>query len=670
MPLSFTGPDSFFSADEEAWWAAVDKALKGMAREKLYSATEDGFQIAPLYAGRRDTPARQLRQDRHGWTISQRIDIPGPAQANRQILDDLEGGANGLELVFAGAAASGGLQVADLDGLETLLAGVLPNLIRIRVDGGSATWQAIALLLAHLDKIGTDPAAVAISAARDPFEFLARSHSSASGPHKEMEAAIDTALAAGDRRACVRALAADGIVWHSAGATPAQELGLVLASATAQMRTLEQTPFAPQDWAGQISFSLAADADQFGTIAKARALRALWSSVLDGAGLPQAPAYLHMTTSFRMLTQKDPWVNLLRNTVAVFAAGVGGADSVCVLPHTYAVGLPEGLARRLARNTQAILLEESSLAKVMDPAAGAGAVEDRTETLCAAAWEVFQEIEAAGGLAQAVRQGLVQTRLEAAKADLALKIATRKRAVTGVSEFPNLSEKPVAVLETGGSAGEGDGKPAPVNLPPPGKGAWTQALVAAALDGKAMPGLGQVAFGPKSVALDQHSLSPMRLAEPFETLRRSAKQLEEKTARRPVVFLASLGPLSQFTARATWTANAFAAGGLGSVEAAVYASLDDLVAAFQESGAVLACLVSSDAVYKDEAVPAARALKAAGAHHLYLAGRPGEQEAGWTAAGVDTFLYAGGDLLALLAEAQTSFARAHGLTPTDLEVPA
>lgn len=662
MTLSFTGPESFYTVDEQTWWASVDKALKGMSRQKLFGSTDDGLEIAPLYARRGDTPALGLRPDARNWTITQRIDIADPDKANLQILDDLQGGADGIELVFASSHAGSGIQVDDLAGFEKLLKGVQLDLIKTRVDAGPGSNAAIALLFAFLEKQGIDPAAVEISSGHDPFASSFRGKTGSFGAETSMADSIDLAIASTGLSSPARALNADGLFWHNAGATPAQELGLVVASATAQLRSLEQTRIPSERWADLLSLSLAADADQFGTIAKARAVRALWSCVLQGAGLPQTSAQLHMTSSFRMLTRRDPWVNLLRNTVASFAAGIGGADSFCVLPHTLAVGLPDGLARRLARNTQAILLEESNLAKVMDPAAGSGAIEDRTEKLCAAAWSFFQEIEAAGGLAEALQQGLVQKSIAASKSDQSRNVARRKRPITGVSEFPNLSETPVSVLQQV----QVDRTPAETatlaELPEAGSGERTLALKAAALAGQGLPGL-----EPQPEA-DASAFVTERLAEPFEQLREVAERFEDKTSSAPVIFLASLGSLAHFTARATWTANAFAAGGITTTVPTVFSTLDDLVAAFRESGASMACLVSSDGVYATEALPAAAALKKAGAGHVYLAGRPGEREAELKASGVDTFLFAGCDLLDLLKDAHTRLAEASGLEYSDLEV--
>lgn len=608
MPLSFSGPESFYAADEEAWWSAVDKALKGAAREKLTSKTDDGLAIAPLYSNRTDVAARALRPQRGDWVISQRIELAEPAAANAQILEDLTGGASGLDLIVEGdgTSSASGIRIKSAEDFAVLYKDVQPDLIETRLNAGKRSFEVLNLFLDYVKSQGIDPAQVKAAVSYDP---------NADRNNEDVSSAvIETAEIYRSSNSPVRFLTADGQTWHNAGASQAQELALVLASAVSHLRALENTNLPADSWADRISLTLVADADQFGTIAKARAIRKLWASLLSGAGLPQTPANVHMTTSRRMLTRRDPWVNLLRNTVASFAAGIGGADGVCVLPHTFAVGVPDAFARRLARNTQSMLLEESSLAKVMDPAAGSGAIEARTEQLCVAAWTFFQEIEAAGGLQAALQNGLVDQRIAETKSKLEKDIARRKRPVTGVSEFPNLGEEPVSVLSATDNPDDG----------------W-------------------------------------RYAEPFEALRNAADAHESVTGTAPAIFLATLGSLAQFTARATWAANAFAAGGLKASDAAVYGSPEEMVAAFKESGAALACIVSSDTVYEAEAEAAAKALTAAGAKHLYLAGKPGSEEEGYRSAGVETFVYAGCDILELLRQAHGQLGLNSAPAAKDLE---
>jgi methylmalonyl-CoA mutase len=326
----------------------------------------------------------------------------------------------------------------------------------------------------------------------------------------------------------------------------------------------------------------------------------------------------------------------------VVAAGLGGADSIAVVPHTAAIGLPDGFARRIARNTQLILLEELNLAKVADPAAGSGALESLTHELCVAAWSLFQETEKAGGAAAALEQGLIQAKVAAVRAAREKAIAQRKDALTGTSEFPDIAEAPVEVLALaplsspspfvgegrgGGSGGFGMTEPYP---PPP------------------TPDPSPQGGGEKKAFT---ALPCRRLAEPFEVLRDASDHALERTGARPKIFLVNLGRLAHFTARATYAKNFFEAGGIEAVTNDGFGSREDMLAAFEASGTGLACLCSSDAGYASDAVDAATALRAAGATHIYLAGRPGELETTLKAAGVGTFIYVGCDVVASLTTA-------------------
>jgi methylmalonyl-CoA mutase len=344
-------------------------------------------------------------------------------------------------------------------------------------------------------------------------------------------------------------------------------------------------------------------------MAKFRALRKLWARVEEACGIAPMAVYVAAETAWRMMTKRDPNVNMLRITMAVAAAGLAGADSVTALPHTAALGLPDAFARRIVRNTQLILLEESNLAKVADPAAGSGAIEDITAKMCAAAWSLFQEIEAAGGAWAALERSLIQGKVAPVRAQRLQAVAHRKDALTGTSDFPDLHETAPAVLDV--------------------------AKI--------------VAPKESAVAVTTEALPRIRLAEPFERLREASDRILAARGARPKVFLANLGKLSDFTARAGFAKNFFEAGGIEAVTNDGFESRDAMAAAFKASGARLACLCSTDEVYAKEAIEAAKAL--AGATHIYLAGRPRELDAELEAAGVQTFIFAGCDVLATLGAA-------------------
>jgi methylmalonyl-CoA mutase len=606
--------DEFPAATREAWRKLVDGVLKGAPFEKrLVARTYDGLAIQPLYE--RATDARPVAARTLGapWTVMQRVDHPDPAAANEQALHDLENGATGLTIVFKGSLNADGY---GLDGSAETLGRVLDG---IYLDAGvvidfnvSATTRDASRHFAALVKSrGIAPETVEMRASLNPLGHLA---ATGEGDWKKIAPAFATQVGelAGQGFRGPFAVA-DGRVVHNAGGSEAHELAFALASAVTYLRELEASGIALDAARRMIYFRLAADADQFLTIAKFRAVRKLWARVEQACGLAPMPTHVAAETAWRMMTRRDPYVNILRTTVAVVAAGFGGADAITVLPFTAAIGLPDGFARRIARNTQLVLLEESHLAKVSDPTAGSGGIEDLTAQLCAAAWTMFQEIEKAGGADAALEQGLIQRKVAGTRAEREKNVARRKDALTGTSEFPDIHEATVHVLD--------------IAPRPPSQGG-TAARFAA--------------------------LPRTRLAEPFEVLRDASDRTLATTGSRPKVFLANLGKLSDFTARTLFARNFFEAGGIEAVSNDGFTSRDDMIAAFKASGAKLVCLCSSDKVYAAEAADAAKTLTTAGAAHIYLAGRPGELEGALKAAGVQDFIYVGCDVVATLRAAHAN----------------
>lgn len=591
------------------WNAAVAKALKGASFEKLIGRAPDGYRVEPLYSGTTATPAIAARAAARPWTVTQRIEHPDPAVANRLLVADLEGGAGAAEIVFAGSvqARPHGLPV-DPAGFDSLFAGVFLDMISLRIDAGEATVAAVRHLADLALARGHAADRLDVSAVLDPLGLLA-ARGRLERPVADHVADAADLLRDGLARTV---LEADGRAWHAAGATDGQELAAVLATAVHYWRGLAGAGTDLATAAAATGFTLAADQEQFRTIAKMRALRRLWWRVQSAAGITPVPARLHAETAWRTYSRVGPQVNLIRASIACFAAGVGGADSVTVLPFTSAVGLPDAFARRLARNTQTILIEESNLYRVTDPAAGSGLVEAETTALAEAAWAIFQAAEAAGGMAAAVASGFWADRIAAAATERAALIAKRRQPLTGVSEFPDIGEAPVAVLEA-----------AMPPAPAPGRAAETAPALPAA-----------------------------RLSEAFEVLR-DAAEAKRRDGRPPSIFLANLGRIPDFNARSTWAKNFFEAGGILALGNDGFPDLDALVEAFRASGTTAACLCSSDTVYAETAVATAGALRAAGATQVYLAGKPAEETApAYAAAGIGPFVHVGIDVVAALAEAQ------------------
>jgi methylmalonyl-CoA mutase len=615
--------DAFATPGEAQWRAAVDKVLKGADFEKkLVGRTTDGVRIEPLYEAAAEQGTRPLRAEAGRWRVAARVDHPDGVEAARLTLAELEGGADSLTLTFAGtpAARGFGLTSTSVEALDTALDGVMLDLVRLRLDPAPGGRKQALLLADLVEKRGHAPSSLQIDFGMEPIGVLASSGALAVQLPELGQRIAETIVNLKARGFTGPFLAADGRIWHEAGATEAQELGAVLATAVTYLRLLEAEGLPLAEARDAISFTLVADADEFVTVAKLRAARLLWDRVQRACGLEPKPVFIHAETAWRSLTRRDPHVNLLRGTIAAFSAGIGGADSIGVQPFTAALGLPDGFARRIARNTQLILLEEANLWRVADPAAGAGGFEALTQALCEQGWRKFQDLEAESsgdltGIVGALANGHVQKGLARERDARAKAIATRREPITGTSEFPNLSEASVSVL-----------------APPPAASAEQ------AGDG----------------AITVEALPSIRLAEPFEALRASA-DIAEAAGERPKVFLATLGPIAGFTARAGFARNLFEAGGIAAPSGDGFAKagatdLDALVAAFRASGAKLTCLCGSDDSYIAEAVPAAKALTAAGAT-VWLAGRPGEQEAALREAGMTNFVFAGCDAIAVLQDA-------------------
>ena len=602
----------FASASYDDWRKLVDGVLKGAPFEKLVGKTSDSLRIEPIYRRAADAAPVAGRPAAAPWQIMQRIDHPDAAQANAQALQDLENGATGLTLVFSGASAAAGFGLPSTpEAIEKIFDGIFIDAgIAIELQVGVPSRMAATHIAQYIARKGISPAACDIRFGRDPIGACAVSGSSPLAWPEFVPAvtrSIKELAAMGFKGPFA---VADGRVIHGAGGSEAQELAFVLATAMAYLRALESAGVDLEQARSMIYACLAADADQFLTLAKFRALRLLWARIEQACGLEPKPIFITAETAWRMLTQRDAYVNMLRATIATFSAGLGGANAITVLPHTLALGLPDPFARRVARNTQLVLLEESNLAKVSDPAAGSGGIEALTRQLCETAWSLFQETEKAGGVFAALTQGLIQRKVAATRAARQSDIARRKTVLTGASEFPNLHEARVAVLDA-----------KPVALAP-----------------------------PEASAITFDALAPMRLAEPFERLRDRSDEILGASGARPKVFLANLGTAADFTARATFAKSFFETGGIETIDTEGFDDPAALAAAFTSSGAALVCLCSSDKIYAAQAIAATKALQADGAEHIYLAGRPGEQEAAWREAGVGDFIFAGGDALAMLQE--------------------
>jgi methylmalonyl-CoA mutase len=591
----------FRAATESDWRKLVDAVLKGGSFERLKSPTYDGLSVDPLYSPARAAINVAGRPGGMAWSVMQRVDHPDPAAANAQAREDLDGGATGLVLVFAGSVSANGFGLsANRTALARVLEGIDLRHIVLDLNLSPATRHMAREVAALIKSRRIEAGAIDLRLSINPIGGFAAAGRSAQN-WQGLATAFATAISAlaGDGFRGPFAVA-DGRVIHNAGGSEAQELAFALASAVAYWRALEQSGMAVQAAYDAIYFRLSADAEQFLTTAKFRAMRKLWARVATAAGLSPKSALVTAETAWRMLTRRDAYANILRSTIAVAAAGLGGADAITILPHTATLGLPDAFARRVARNIQLVLLQEANLAQVADPAAGSGAFEALTEQLCLSAWTQFQDIERAGGAWAALESGLIQRNAAAVRAARQQALAHGQEILTGTNAYPDIAETPPATLDV-----------AP-----------------------------HVAANEEAATITAPALPRLRLAEPFEALRDRSDQILAATGVRPKIFLATIGTPAEFTARVNFAKNFFEAGGIEATSGAV--------AEYRADRAAIACLCPSVKVSEQELMSAAATLKQNGARLVYFAGRSAARQDN---AGAQTHIDESSDALATLSAA-------------------
>ncbi len=670
-----------FAKIPPAFWSDRVQRMRGEKGERpLSDVDEDGLDVRWLYS-----PDDALAADPAGlpgaapfvrgtrigtaWDIRQEHTHPVIRTANAQVLEDLVGGVTSVTLrldaagrqalihpsaTFDEARGLGGIAVSDVDDLDAVLEGAYLELAPVALDAGPAAIPAAALLRAVWERRELDLAEVRGSFGIDPIGTLAEEGHLLDDPADAIALAGRIAAETAESTPQVQSLRVDARAFVRAGATPALEIALAALTGTTYLRAAADAGLSPALAAGQIEFQLTAGQVQFQEIAKLRAFRRIWARILEASGVPadqrRSPVYARATD--RMLSRVDPWTNLLRGTTSLFGAAVGGADGATVAAFDAMLGLPSTLGRRIARNTQIILLEESGLARVADPAGGSWYVESHTDAVAQAAWAHVQRLEGAGGITQALSTGQLQAELAGLAASRTEELVTRKRELTGVNAFPLLGDEGLEEAETidltelarrdrarRATRPDVAGLAAAQAAPTP-SAATLASLTALATAGARIDELAPLIHGAR---YDRPSLHGTRDAEPFEALRNAATTAGTAT---PQVLLAPIGPLAATVTIVTWATNFFAVGGIAAV---LPDGDEDPAALAAKDGHGVVVLCPGKGVDDDTTAELARRLRDAGADHLILAGATDERAA---ALGADRGVRDGIDMASALTDIQ------------------
>ncbi|GHF28909.1 methylmalonyl-CoA mutase [Kordiimonas sediminis] len=585
----------FEAASHDAWLALVEKTLKGKSYDKaMISRTYDDVPIQSLYTRDMAKISPQGAMPEGAWDLCVPHWSDDPVLVNDQLLEDLAKGATSA-VIRMRAGNQPGLDAASL---QRALDGVYLDMCGVSLVPGEE-WEHVSRSYLQILNDRKVPSGVATGCLGvDPLGTLASTGRLLQTAEKDI---ADAAALAKDVHAgypALRAFMVDVQPYNSAGGTEVLELSAMLSTGVAYLRAMEKEGMSLQQAFGSVAFTLSVDADLYMTIAKLRAARRLWATVADSCNCADAAMELNAVTSLRMMTKKDPWVNILRATASSMAAGIGGASSLTIVPHDALLGVPSDFARRIARNIQIICMEESGLANVADAAAGSYAFETLTTELSEKAWEAFQKAESEGGILASLRAGRLQGSAAQTWQKRQVNLARRKDPITGVSEFPDIHESSLKGLLALPAAND------------PQKDA-----------------------GESVTPLGNH-----RLAEDFEHLRLQSDKILAQSGVRPSIVLATIGPVAEYTARATFAKNFFEAGGIETVQVVDIKEVPQLSEKFKEIKSCISVICGSDDRYEQEAENLASLLRKGGCKRVYLAGK-------MDVPGVDECIYMGCNLL-------------------------
>lgn len=664
------------------WRAAAEALLKGRDFDRaLRTRTHEGIVLEPIYmegpagmAGGSPGLGTRVRGSRvsgyleEGWLVSQELSAATPEELNAVALEALAGGQNELNIWLDLPGRSGedleeanrsagvcGLSLSTVGDVKRLLQGIHVDMISLYWHCGKSAPAVLALLVTALRERGLDLGSVRGCLGYDPVAWKVES-----GSYPGEEAAVG-ALMADFFRTVEKVLPrmqvfdVQGHAYHDAGGSSVQEMGAVLATAVHYLRTLQAHGIDPERVAGRIRLSVSVGGQTFLEVAKLRAMRLLWSRILEVFGVPDTcPIHIHARTGLWNKTVLDPYVNMLRTTTEAFAAVIGGCDSLHVAPFDEVIRESDPFSRRIARNVHAILAEECDLGRVIDPAGGSWAVETLTDQMAQGAWKVFQEIEAGGGILRVLESGRLQAEVDAVRGDRALALEQRKDILVGTNTYAQVGERFLrrpatdeALMRRERASAlqmwkllreESDVAEALEKLRRAMPGEQMSGLLAAAAAGATLGEL-MSALTLGTDAQPSRVLRTRRGGEPFEKLRLAAEALRG-AGRAPRLLQVNMGPSRGYRLRADWTSGFFQAGGLDVLNEVDFQQPEEALECLRATGAKAAILTSSDATYAEAAAVWAACLKGTFPElRLYLAGAPGEQESVWRASGIDDFVH-------------------------------
>ncbi len=658
--ISAMKQQSFPIPSFEEWKQEVEKSLKGKPFEKLYSTTYENITIKPIYTRQDIESLAHVEQYpgfpgyvrgtkpngyiREPWKVSQEISASSPTEWNEIVKHDLERGQTEIHIVLERL----GFPVTSVDDIEAMFSGISLDKYSLRVDAGAQSLSFLALLAAYLQKQQIPFDAVRGTIGMDPVGALAEKGQLSTSLAALYDVMADVTKWAKENMPGVKTVIVRGEPYHNGGANAVQELAFAFATAVEYIRACLDRGLVIDAIAPQIHFSFAIGSNFFMEIAKLRAARLVWSNIVQAFGGSESSQKIamHARTSYFTKTVYDPYVNMLRATAEAFAATIGGADSLHVSPFDEAIGRADEFSRRIARNTQLILLEEAHIANVIDPAGGSYYVETLTARVAEEAWKLFQQIEEKGGIVKALQDGFVQAEVENVAEQRKNNVKKRKEKIVGTNFYANLAEAPVQKTRENN---ENDLPSSTLNEENVaqlqagfGEKRWIETAIFMAVR-RATAREIEAALKADEASVSVKQIKQWRLAEPFEQLRKASEAHLEKHGARPTVHLINIGSIPNYKARADFITGFFEAGGMAVVKSEGVHTAEEAVSEAINANGTHYIICGSDESYTDIVPVIAKALKQANSNvKLYVAGKQApDVEQSFVQAGVDGFIHIG-----------------------------
>lgn len=669
----------------EQWKQAVDKSLKGAPFSKLLTKTYEEIILQPMYQKKdienltftKTAPGQfpflrgtEQAESEKSWLVAQEMGHPIPETLNEWLRNDLQKGVNAINLDLNDATKIGvdwsekmmksnqiGANISSLEDVETTFTDINLTKLPFVIQTGTSAVPLVAFIAAYFQKTKLPLTNLEGCIGADPLAMLVK--------NGELPAQIDSYL---DEMAQLinwtetnspklKTIFIDSHPYHDGGGSAINELAFMLATGVYYIRELQNRGLAIDQIAPSIQFSISIGSNLFMELAKIRAARMLWATIIEAFGGNEASQKLtvHARTSRFTKTVYDPYVNILRSTVEAFTVAVGGVDSLHVSSFDEAYTLPNLYSRRVARNIQLVIQEEAHVTHTADPVGGSWYVEHITAEVANKSWELFQLIEAQGGMLQGLAKGIPQQEVKAVSEKKKHDIEMRKMIFVGATMYPNSAEKHLktdnqaldALLEKRITAAK-DKRKVDVSI---NANNVVNDVIKAAEQGATIETISKALRGGNGITVEK--IETYRATEAFEKLRLNCE--EKKAAGKPFsVFLTSIGALADHKPRTDFVGNFFETGGFEMLKNSGFETVAAAITATVNTPASIAVICGKNESYHEMAVEIVTEVKKQRSDlKVFVAGKQDEQfQDQLQAAGVDGFIHVGTNCYLFLRELQ------------------